>query len=363
MTSNTIPLIKHSSSIMDKINDNFKNQEMKLCNHNYQYVKVVCKYENTLIYQIEDKKKPSYMMDYQEFKKVYEHPMVIKLKKLEDDYEKIKKIAEISKIRTSLDPIKCPPLLKYHEQGIIQYDNIFYHAAKYDDPFQNLQTWITVKRLNKPLKPLEAYMLLKNILESFVYLENNSLILNQFDTFNIFAGSEFEDRFNQFRLNFKGFIGEKELNYPSINKNLFYSPEKELNFSCKNYVFSLGLILIWCVFSTHSKLWNFRSNLGDPSNSSELLILIKLTANLLIDGKDNNSWGWLGNLVSKFSKNSNPKDLIFNLLSNMLQYNYDKRYSPAKCLQHPFFEYYHALDERRFAEELEESKIKKQKEF
>jgi len=109
---------------------------------------------------------PIYIVPDELYEQYYTHSPVVKLTKLDGDEKKLEQKFFISAIRSEINTSKdkggCPFLIKYDQEGFIEWNNNLYHAVQYDDPCTNLNDWITVEHAELNIKPLEVYRLIRS---------------------------------------------------------------------------------------------------------------------------------------------------------------------------------------------------------
>jgi len=101
----------------------------------------------------------------------------VRLTKLENDDKSLEHRFFVSGVRAGLDSKSCPYLIKYNEEGIIEWNSNLYHCVKYDDPCTNLREWIVNDHQDLQIKQLEVYRILLSGLRCFDFLEKNDYVL------------------------------------------------------------------------------------------------------------------------------------------------------------------------------------------
>jgi len=315
--------------------------------HNYIFVRVLTRFKNSLVYEVEDKDIPIYIVPDELYEQYYTHSPVVRLTKLTNDDKELEHRFTISQTRLGIDSTKCPFLIKYEQEGLIEWNGSLYHAVKHDDPCTSLWDWVTVEHAELNIKPLEVYRLIKGGLEAFKFLEENSYVLTQYDPHNIFAGAYFEDRFNFFRLMFKGHKDPKAAftYFNKNNKTQFSPPEDEPVDIYKSYEFTLGIIALWAILRTFGKGDTFLQNYWDASTAGDIQAKIKTACDELFEGDDD----------------PEPRQLTEVLLASLTQHDIKKRKTPKEYLSEKYFEYYAKQDEEEYQREIEENERERKK--
>jgi hypothetical protein len=322
---------------------------LKFISNDWIFVRVLVKYGSSLVYEVEQKDIPIYIVPDELYEQYYTHSPVVKLTKLDGDDKKLEHRFFNSQIRSDLNTNKekggCPYLIKYDQEGFIDWNDCLYHAVQYDDPCTSLNDWINIEHAELNIKPLEVYRLIRSGLETFKFLESNGYVLTQYNPHNIFAGAYFEDRFNFFRVNFKG---HKDIKAPFTTfgeKNEFSPPEKDATDIYKSYEFTLGLLALWSILKTFSKAGDWKQNFWDQANEADLKAQVKKGCEDLYEGDEDEK----------------PKKLTEGILLSLLEYDIKKRKTPKQLLEEEFFTYFHKEDEEEFQREIEENERERKK--
>jgi len=266
------------------------------------------------------------------------------LTKLENDEGKIKGLLDQFAVRKSIDYNECPHLLTFHDQGIINWNNQFFYASRYDDPCRDFNYWINVDHVGLEIEALDCFRLARGCLEAFSYLEGKSLYLSQFDDHNLYVGSFSEDRGNFFRIMFKG-CGEKKSTFKLGERHIFSPPEAETTDLYKSYAFSAGLMVLWAIYHTNSKPGDFPKNIWE--DHSKLPELIKNAVEICYkEGKEK----------------PEHKDLFKVFLEDLLDPKLSSRRSAKELLTYKWIVESDKLDYEEYQREVEENERAKQKE-
>jgi len=320
-------------------------RKLEFRSHDYIFVRILVKSGNTTIYEVEEKDIPIYIVPDELYEQYYHHSPVVRLTKLTNDDTALEHRFFTSGIRMGIDSKACRHLIQYDQEGLVDWNGNLYHAVKYEDPCVSLHDWVTVDHAELNIKPLEVYRLIKGGLESFEYLEKNGYVLTQYDPKNIFAGAYFEDRFNFFRLMFKGHKDPKAAFPYFKEKTQFSPPESEPVDIYKSYEFSLGLLAVWAILSTFGKGADFLPNYHDQANSADLHAKIKQGCTELFEGDDE----------------PEPKALTEAILTALVEYDIKKRRTPKELLAEKYFEYFAGQDEEEYKREIEENERERKK--
>lgn len=322
-----------------------QGRKLEFKSQDYIFVRVLVRNGNTTVYEVEEKDIPIYIVPDELYEQYYHHSPVVRLTKLTNDDKSLEHRFTISGIRLGIDSKTCPHLLKYDQEGLIEWNGNLYHAVKYDDPCISLHDWVVVDHAELNIKPLEVYRLLKGGLESFAYLESNGYVLTQYDPKNIYAGAYYEDRFNFFRLQFKGHKDSKAPFPYFKEKHQFSPPESEPVDIYKSYEFTLGLLALWSILTSFQKGSDFSQNYYDPANAADLHAKIKKATDELFDGDEE----------------PEPKQLTEAILLSLVEYDVKKRKTPKELLSEKYFEFYAIQDEDEYKREIEENERERKK--
>jgi len=325
------------TTILETVQKLAQGRTFSLRKGHYSLTKTALIDEKFTVYEVETKKDPTWdasgnRIDDEQWK----HSTVIRLTKLHDE-EQIRNLFNLFDIRKSIDTEKCSSIITYHDQGIFDFQGNLYHATRYDEPFRDLDFWISVDHVGVEIDILDVYRLARGCLESFEYLGENGYILTQFDEHNVYATSLSEDRANFFKIMFKGHQNpEIPLNVLE-KRHKFSPPEIETKDLYKSYSFSLGLMLAWVILATNNRVSEFPSDIY--TNTNKILELINTV---------------VGIAYKEGSPNQQLKELFKVFLEDLLQVQEDKRKSAKDLLSYKWIIESDKLDYEEYKKECEE---------
>lgn len=320
-----------------------KGREWKLKRGDYIFERILSKTEEFLVYDTQSKKKPLYTIPEEKFEEEWIHSTVVRLTKLAADEGKIKSLFDQFDFRKKIDYEKCPHLLTFHDQGIIQWQKELFYACRYDDPCRDFNYWINVDHQGLEIEALDCFRIARGCLEAFNYLESNGLWLSQFNDRNLYVGSFSEDRGNFFRIMFKGDSNKKSS--WKLERSQFAPPEAETSDLYKSYAFSVGLMILWAIYNTNGKGGDFPTDLH--KDQSKLTETIKNAVEICYkEGKEK----------------SEHKDMFKIFLEDLLEPNMDKRRKASELLTYKWIVESDKLDYEEYQREVEENERAKQKE-
>jgi len=144
------------------------------------------------------------------------------------------------------------------------------------------------------------------------------------------------------------FKGHKNKSAPFTTfqkKHLFSPPESDSKDIYKSYSFSVGLMILWAIYTTNNKANEFPHDLH--SNTNKLAELIKNAVDICYkEGKEK----------------PEHKELFKVFLEDLLEPNLDKRRSAKELLTYKWIIESDKLDYEEYQREVEENERAKQKE-
>jgi len=331
-------------SVLDTAQNLAKGRKFDLKRGDFIFERILAKTDRFLVYDTQSKKKPLYTIPEEKFEEEWIHSTVVRLTKLTNDEKCTKALFDEFEIRKSINYETCPHLLTFHDQGLIQWNNNVFYASRYDDPCRDFDYWVNVDHQGLEIEALDCFRLARGALESFAYLEENGFVLTQFNEKNLYVGSFSEDRGNFFRIMFKGH--KDKSNPPSFkNKTKFSPPETDSKDVYKSYSFSVGLMILWAIYTTNNKGGEFPVDVH--SNTNKLSELIKNAVDICYkEGKEK----------------PEHKELFKVFLEDLLEPNADKRRNAKELLTYKWIIESDKLDYEEYQREVEENERAKQKE-
>ena len=332
------------STVLDLVQKHAQGRNFTLKRGDFIFERILAKTDSFLVYDTQSKLKPLYTIPEEKFEEEWVHSTVIRLTKLPNDEARIKALFDEFEVRKSINYETCPHLLTFHDQGLIQWNGNIYYATRYDDPCRDFDYWVNVDHQGLEIEALDCFRLARGALEAFAYLEENGYVLTQFDHKNLYVGSFSEDRGNFFRIMFKGH--KDKSNLPTFQKkHLFSPPENESKDIYKSYSFSVGLMILWAIYSTNNKQSEFPTDIH--SNTNKLSDLIKNAVDICYkEGKEK----------------PEHKELFKVFLEDLLEPNIDKRRTAKELLTYKWIIESDKLDYEEYQREVEENERAKQKE-
>lgn len=312
---------------------------------NHMFEKVLAKTDNFVVYETQSRAKPVNTIPDDRLQEEWVHSSVVRLTELPNDEAKIKALFDEFALRKEIDYDTCYHLVTFHDQGLIQFGDSVFYATRYDDPCRDFNYWVDVDHQGLEIEALDTFRLARGALESFVYLEENGFVLTQFDGSNVYAGSFSEDRACFFKIMFKG---HKDKNAPVTslqNRHKFSPPEIESSNIYKSYSFSIGLMILYAVYSTHGKVAEFPTKIY--ADQSKLKDLIKTGVDLCY--KEGNG-------------KAEHKELFKVFLEDILEVDINKRRTPKELLTYKWIIESDKEDYAEYQREVEENEKAKQKE-
>jgi hypothetical protein len=331
------------ASVLELVQKHGKGKSWNLKRGDYIFERILSKTDQFLVYDTQSKKKPLYTIAEEKFEEEWIHSTVIRLTKLLANDSGIKSLFDLFETRKKIDYEKCPHLVTFHDQGVIQWQDKIYYACRYDDPCRDFNYWINVDHQGLEIEALDCFRIARGCLEAFNYLEGQNLWLNQFNDKNLYVGSFSEDRGNFFRIMFKG-----DSTKPSsfkLERGQFAPPESETNDLYKSYAFSVGLMILWAIYTTNNKGGEFPSDIH--KDTSKLSEIIKNAVEICYkEGKEK----------------PDHKDMFKVFLEDLLEPNVEKRRKASELLTYKWIVESDKLDYEEYQREVEENERAKQKE-
>ena len=333
------------STIVEKVQKLAEGRKFALRRSDYIFERILAKTDKFLVYDTQSKSKPLYTIAEEKFEEEWIHSTVVRLTKLKDDEAQIRALFDQFAIRKEIDYEACPHLLTFHDQGLIQFGDNVYYAVRYDDPCRDFDYWISVDHQGLEIEALDAFRLARGCLEAFAYLEEHGFVLAQFDDKNLYVGSFSEDRGNFFRIMFKGHK-DKTAQVTSLQRrHKFSPPETQSNDIYKSYGFTLGLMILYSIYSTNGKSSEFPNNIH--ADTSKLADLIK---------------GAVDFCYKEGKEKPENKELFKVFLEDLLEVAPEKRKTARELLSYKWIIESDKLDYEEYQRELEENERAKQKE-
>jgi hypothetical protein len=333
------------STVLEKVQKLASGRKFDLRRGDYIFERILAKTDKFLVYDTQSKKKPLYTIPEEKFEEEWTHSTVVRLTKLSTDDNRSKALLDQFEIRKSINYETCPHLLTFHDQGLIQWGGNVYYATRYDDPCRDFEYWVNVDHQGLEIEALDCFRLARGCLESFAYLEEGGFVLTQFNQKNLYVGSFSEDRGNFFRTMFKGHKN-KSAEFPHFkNKSMFSAPESEGKDIYKSHSFTVGLMILWAIYTTNNKGNEFPHDIH--ANASKLSDLIKNAVDICYkEGKEK----------------PEHKELFKVFLEDLLEPNLEKRRSAKELLTYKWIIESDKLDYEEYQREVEENERAKQKE-
>jgi len=251
-----------------KIKQLSNGQNLQLRRGDWIFERILHKTNRFLVYDTQSKKDPLYLIPEEDFEKRWVHSTVVRLTRIDNDENQIKGLLNEFNLRKKIDYSACPHLLTFHDQGFIHWNNSHYYACRYDDPCRDFHYWVNIDHQGLEIEALDCFRIARGCLEGFKYLQEHNLYLTQFDEKNLYVGSFSEDRGNFFRIMFKGTDSKQDK--WALKRHIFSPPETETNDLYKSYAFSVGVMILWAIYTTNGKggefpqdLWNNPNKVGE----------------------------------------------------------------------------------------------------
>mmetsp|Transcript_318 Transcript_318/g.298 ORF Transcript_318/g.298 Transcript_318/m.298 type:complete len:343 (-) Transcript_318:339-1367(-) len=331
-------------SVIDTANKAAQGKKFTLRRGDFIFERILAKTDKFLVYDTQSKNKPLYTIPEEKFEDEWIHSTVVRLTKLKNDEAFVKGLFDQFETRKSINYETCPHLLTFHDQGLIQWGENVYYATRYDDPCRDFEYWVNVDHQGLEIEALDCFRLARGALEAFSYLEENGFVLTQFNEKNLYVGSFSEDRGNFFRIMFKG-NKDKNTTVSFANKNKFSPPENDSKDIYKSYLFSVGLMILWAIYTTNNKGGEFPNDVH--ANTGKLGDLIKNAVDICYkEGKEK----------------PEHKELFKVFMEDLLEVSVDKRRSAKELLTYKWIIESDKLDYEEYQREVEENERAKQKE-
>jgi hypothetical protein len=310
------------------------------------FEKVLVKTDKFVVYETQSRAKPVNTIPDDRLQEEWVHTSVVRLTELPNDEAQIKALFDLFDLRKGMDFDACYHLVMFHDQGLIQYGDSACYAVRYDEPCRDFNYWIDVDHQGLEIEALDTFRLARGALEAFVYLEEQGYVLTQFDGSNVYAGSFSEDRACFFKIMFKGHKDKSAPTGPLVqHKGKFSPPETDTPNIYKSYSFTVGLMILYAIYSTHGKAAEFPTKIY--SDHSKLKELIKNGVELCY--KEGNG-------------KAEHKDLCKVFLDDLLEVDVNKRRTAKELLSYKWIIESDKEDYAEYQREVEENEKAKAKE-